>query len=148
MHTSFDLTIYIPINNTYLDMLSSGKTGILKLDIRKKLFDLKKSQDALIKIGGSINEAIQVNIHEVEKQWDMEYSQFFRDRISEYRKPVDFYDILPSEKDKKEMLLGLKYHHNIYNWMYQSFYFNKTIGNVIVNQSDEIIKLIDKELKD
>lgn len=151
-HTGFELWVYIPINNTYLDMLSSGKTNLLNDDIRGDLFELKKMQDAFIQIGESINSVITNNIHEVEKYWDMENTQYFKKSISRYRAPVAFYDInnpdgYPDTNTDQNLILGLKFHHNIYNWMYHYNDMNTTVGDAIILKSRDIIKLINAELE-
>lgn len=145
--TSFEIVLYFPINNTYSDMLSSGKTGLLDDDIRNKLSQLKKKQDALTKILNEINEMIMQNIHGVETYWDMERSGFTQRAISNYREPVPFFDNNINPEKEENLLKGLKYHHNIHTWMYHSFHQRTEIGNGIVMYSREIMELIDKEVE-
>lgn len=153
MNTGFMFINYLPINTTYADMLSSGNTSLLNDDLRKNLSTLQKRQDQLVIIVESINTNIMNNIQEIEKYWDMEYSLFFKYSISKYRNPTPFYDIseIGSQQyanNDQNLMIGLKHHHNVFNWMYKRFDFNTNRGHSIIRQSADIIKLIDDELKD
>ena len=145
--TGFAFHNYIPINNTYSDMLSSGKTSLLNEQIRNKLALLKKEQDLLMIIDEHLIMDTKQNIHELEKYWNLRSSTYFSPAI-----PGD--DFVPvtggnERRDESEVniLRGLQFHHNVYNWMYKHMNFHEKWDTIINNQSSEIIKLIDSELQ-
>ena len=146
-NTGFGFFNYMPINITYNDMLSSGNTSLLNENLRNKLAMLKKEQDLLYIITEHLIADTKTNVHEVEKYWNMENSHYFKTSVAKRTINLEF----GSEEDKiyndKDLLIGLKFHHNIFNWMRKSFYFHKVRGQSIKGQSLSIIKEINNELE-
>ncbi len=146
--TGFAFFNYIPINNTYSDMLSSGKTSLLNEILRNKLAMLKKEQDLLMIIDEHLIADTKKNAHELEKYWNLRSSTYFNDAIP----GEDFVSATGGNEKRGEsdsnILRGLQFHHNIYNWMHKHMYYHQMWDTIINNQSSEIIKLIDKELQE
>lgn len=144
--TSFAFHNYIPINNTYVDMLSSGKTSLLHEQIRNKLAWLKKDQDLLMIIDEHLISDTKKNIHELEKYWNLRSSGYFGPAIP----GDDFFPVVGGHERRDSsdasILKGLQYHHNLFNWMHKHMYFHKEWDTIINTQSSEIIQLINKEL--
>lgn len=144
--TGFALYNYMPLNTTYNDMLSSGKTSLLDEKIRKKLALLKKEQDLLYIISEHLIADTKTNLHEAEKYWNMENSVYFKSALPLRTQIEDIKDD-PIFFQEGDLLRGLKFHHNIFHWTHKSIFFQRTRGDRIKSQSDEIIKEINKKLE-
>lgn len=144
MSTGYVISGYAPMNATYLDMVSSGNTGLLNDKLRTHLANLKQKQDILVYLCESINLNIYNNIHEVERYWDMEKNFFFKRSISKFRNPVSFFGT--KNTNEEDLMRGLQYQHNINNWSYRYFDVSRELGELIVEQSIEILDLIEDEL--
>jgi hypothetical protein len=145
--TGFIFMPYIPIDNTIGDMLSSGKTGLLNDNIRMRLAQLEKRQDLLVMISEHLIGDIKKNVHELEKYWNMEQSYYFAQFISKSRKVIDQQNIKIDLYDEQDLIKGLRFQHNIFNWTYSHIELIKIHGRSIINQSEEIIEQIDSELQ-
>jgi hypothetical protein len=145
--TGFAFFNYIPINNTYSDMLSSGKTSLLSELLRNKLAMLIKEQELLMIIDEHLIADTKKNVHELEKYWNLRSSAYFSPAI-----PGDYFVPATGGLEKRDeseanILRGLQFHHNLYNWMHKHMYYHQQWDTIINNQSSEIIKLIDEELQ-
>ena len=89
----------------------------------------------------------KTNVHEVEKYWNMENSVYFKTSIPKRTVNLEFGSQESKIYEDKDLLIGLKFHHNIFNWMQKSFHFHKVRGQIIKGQSLSIIKEIHKELE-
>ena len=147
MKTGFRFITYIPINNTFLDMLSSGKSSLLPEEIKFKLTHLKKNQDLLVIISEHVTQDIKINVHELEKYWNLEGSDYFKGPISRSREVLPEKDHLYRNMGDERLMRGLVFHHNIFNWSYKYFDLLRINGQNITHLSTEIIDLINKELE-
>ena len=147
LNTGFEFITYIPINTTFSDMLSSGNTSLLCDEIRMQLALLKKRQDLLVIISEHLTQDIKINVHELEKYWSMDHSRHFKEVIIKSRSVVHLRDAEKTLKSDQELMQGLVFHHNIFNWTYKYIDLLKVHGKDIESQSDDLIKLINMELK-
>jgi len=142
-HTGIYLFSYLPINNTYNDMLSSGKSSMLNDQIRNQLAQLKKTQDLMTIISDHLVFDVKTNIHEVEKYWNMEESDFFFSSISQSREIKGVPEAEYLTNDEQSLMQGLRFHHNIFNWTFKTTDMLRIRGNRIIHQSKQIIDQID-----
>ena len=142
----FAFITYIPYNNTFYDLLSSGKSGLLPDHFRLRLYTLKKRQDLLVIISEHLTQDIKYNVHELEKYWNLNNSPFFTGvATQEYTLIKENGDELYAIDDNS-LLEGLKHHHNIFNWTLKYIDLFNIFGKEITNQTRELIAMIDNEL--
>ena len=128
-------------------MLSSGKTSLLSELLRNKLAMLNKEQDLLMIIDEHLIADTKKNVHELEKYWNLRSSTYFNQAIpGRGFMPVTGGNEKRDESDSN-VLRGLQFHHNVFNWMHKHMHYHQVWDTIINNQSSEIINLIDKELQ-
>lgn len=146
LSTGFSFITFIPINYTFNDMISSGNTSLLNDEIRMQLALLKKNQDLLVIISEHLTQDIKINVHELEKFWNMDKSMHFKEVIIKSRSVIDIDGAENTPESDQKLLQGLVFHHNIFNWTYKYIDLLRLHGNEIKSQSDDLIRLINKEL--
>jgi len=100
-------------------MLSSGNSSLLDDEIRMRLASMKKIQDLLVIISEHLTQDIKINLHELEKYWNIEESTYFKMSIEKSREvsSTELSSWMPD--DDKTLMMGLKFHHNIFSWTYK-----------------------------
>ena len=146
LNTGFQFFSYIPIDHTFQDMLTSGKSSLLSEELRMRLSRLQQDQELLVIITENIVNDMKINVHEVEKYWILEESHYFRDFIAPFRQSAGRRSSSYLEPGENQLREGLKYHHNIFTWSYKIIGYIQSMGQDIQEQSSEIIRIIDREL--
>ena len=95
-----------------------------------------------------MNSHIINNVNKLEGYWDLEDAWFFRSLSPESRKVIPFSNAIDLPNNDEKLLLGLRYHHNIYSWMYKAIDLRIDRGDKIMLLSNEILELIADELED
>ena len=127
-------------------MLSSGKSGLLPDHIRLRLNKLNKIQDLMVIISEHLTQDIKYNVYELEKYWNLKDSPYFNPSSTQTYSQSKHQEALLFISDDKSLLQGLKHHHNIFNWTHKYINLFSSNGREIVNQTCELIVIIDTEL--
>ena len=131
-NVSANLIRYFPVNNTYLDMQSSGNSNLLNEMQRDVLFTLFSEQEQLT----IIIEKMVVNILS-EQNLSNKYLGY----------PADFYEKIGThlnEENKKQLLIHQNL--NLY-WKQRLYYYIEQRGNRIKEQSNKAIDILNPNFK-
>ena len=108
----FSLFRYLPTNYTFLDMQSTGNTGLLSEGQRRAMMELSQEQ-AFVQIVVDQNiDRWFADFHEAKKYLDLDRSE------------SDFYEVVGHLPSKSDLIKGLKHRHD----MIES---NQTVNEVI-----------------
>ena len=117
----FSLFRYLPTNYTFLDMQSTGNTGLLSEAQRRAMMELSQEQKFVqIVIDQNVDRWFS-DFQEAKKYLDMDSSE------------SDFYEVVGHIPDKSDLIKGLKHRHD----MIES---NHTINDVMRIMGDQLLE--------
>jgi hypothetical protein len=119
--------IYDPVNNTSLDMQSSGNTKLLNVTQRNALIDLSSAQERLMNI---IEKIVNSTISEDDKK--MQYLGY----------PDNFFEKTGKTNSEENKLHGLLHINLMFNRKSQLYVYLETFGKGIIKKSKKTISIL------